>query len=93
MKLLHISFTITILGILILLLILNTSQPPLTKVNQLTTKQLNKQIQIQGEIINIQNQPTFQIITIQDSTGKINAILSPSSDIKINQRIFMNRIF
>lgn len=89
MKILHISFAITIFGILILLLLSNILQPPLTKINQLTTKQLNKQIQIQGEIIKIQTQPTFQIITIQDSTSEINAILTISSNIKINQKIIL----
>jgi len=90
MKLLHISFAIAILGILTILIITNILQPKLTAIDQLSTKQLNKQVKIQGIITNIKTHPNFQTITIQDSTKSIQAILNPpSKNIAKNQKIII----
>jgi len=88
MRILHISFAITIFGILILLIILNISQPPLTKINQLNIKQINKQIKIQGEIISIKTiNPDFHILNIKDSTSTIQATINNPKKLVINQNI------
>ena len=76
-NLLKISFAITIIGIL-LLLFLTTLKPEKKDIANITSKDLNKQIQVSGKITNIRNynESNFQIITIEDSTGKINIILN-----------------
>jgi len=88
--LLKISFTITILGILILLIISNIIQPKLTTINQLTIKQLNKQVKIQGKITNIKTiNPTFHILTIKDSTSTIQATTNNQKNLIKNQTIIL----
>ena len=89
-NLLKISFTITILGILTLLIISNLIQPKLIPINQLTTKQLNKQIKIQGNITNIKTiNPTFHILTIKDSSSTIQATINNQKNLTINQNILL----
>ncbi len=89
-NLLKISFTITILGILLLLFITNLTTSKQISINQITNQYLNKQIKINATITQIQNKPSFQIITLTDSTGKIQAILPlTSNNLSINQNIIL----
>lgn len=68
------SLSVSLLTILLLLFLANTLEPKSTPVQNITNKDLNKKIKIQGTIIKIQNKNDFQIITIQDSTGQISII-------------------
>ena len=79
----QLSLIISIIGIFLLLLIINYQQPEVSTINQLTTKKINDQVSIIGQITNtkvFQNQ--FTILNMQDSTGKINIICNCP---KINQ--------
>ena len=73
-----ISFTISLLGIFFLLFLANTLHPKLTNISEISSKNLNQQIEIQGQITSIKNfeQYKFQLITIKDSSGKINAVVN-----------------
>jgi len=76
MNLLKISMLISFLGIYLLLLISGISQPKLIKIDKINLNQLNKKIKIQGKIVQHKNYNNFQILTIQDDTGKIEALLN-----------------
>jgi len=82
-NLLKISFTITLIGILLLLFMTNTLKPAKKDIINITSKDLNKEIQISGQITNVRtyNESDFQIITIKDSTGEINAIINKNSNL------------
>ncbi|MBT4165645.1 hypothetical protein HOE04_01250 [archaeon] len=89
MKLLHISFTITILGILLIIILTNILQPKIIPINNITLKQLDKQIKTQGTITNIITHNEFQVITIKNQT-KINILLNlPSTNLTKNQNIIV----
>ena len=68
--------TISLLGIILLLILSNILEPSLQSINTLEIKDLNKKTKIQGQIINIKNYETFRIITIDDKTKSINVIIN-----------------
>jgi DNA/RNA endonuclease YhcR with UshA esterase domain len=88
-QLLKISLAITLIGIINLLIISNIQKAPLTNISEINTNQLNKNLKIQGTIFNIKsfNQTNFQIISIRDSTGKIDITSNQILDIKNNHNI------
>ena len=85
-SLLQITFIISLIGIFLLLTISNLLQPNVISIDQITNKQLNKQIKISGQITNIKtyDKSNFQVITIQDKTGKIKATLNNPINITKN---------
>lgn len=88
-NLLKISLIISIIGILLLLVLANTQTPKLIKIKDINKQLLDKKIQVQGKIQSIKTfkEENFQIITIQDSTGKINVILDNPINITKNQTL------
>lgn len=86
--LLKISLAISIIGILILLILANNTEPVNLKINQITNNYLDKKIQTQGKITSIRTykDSNFQITTINDSTGKID-ITSEITSLTKNQTI------
>jgi len=85
------SLIISILGIITLLILVNTIEPKLQKINEITLKDLNKKVKISGQVINIktiENSNTkefFQIIEISDNTGKIDGILNSKAKIELTK--------
>jgi RecJ-like exonuclease len=69
-----ISLIISLTGILILLLIINSTELETTKISSINDNFLNKNIKIIGQITNIKNYDNFATLTIKDSTGQIQGI-------------------
>lgn len=88
LSLLKISFSITLLGILLLLFI-STLEPKPSNISDITQKQLNKKVKIQGTIFNIRfyNQSNFQVISVRDQTGKVDITSNKILNLKNNQNI------
>jgi DNA/RNA endonuclease YhcR with UshA esterase domain len=83
---------ISLAGIFFLLLLSLIIPPKTLKINQITEKNLNQQIQIQAKIISITDFPKseFQILTLKDETGNITATSNSNRQLKINQsKIYM----
>jgi len=76
--LLKISLIISILGILILLLLVNIIEPTQIKIKNINENLLNNKIQIIGKIQSIKTykESNFEILTINDSTGKIDVLIN-----------------
>ena len=91
-SLLKTSFTITLLGILLLLFI-STLEPKLSNISDITTKKINKKIKIQAEInkiriYNTSSKNQLQILEVSDQSGKTEVLLSnPKNKFSKNQRI------
>ena len=85
--LLKLSLIISITGIFLLLFLSNIQTPKLTKINDINEFSLNKKIQIQGQITSTINQTNFQIINMQDNTGKISIIVNKKTSLTKNQTI------
>ena len=94
MNLIKISLTISLLGIIILLILTNLIEPKLTKIKDITIKQLNKKVKILGKVENIKNYETktnenFQVLTISDETGYIETILNKDLNVKKYQEMII----
>ena len=89
--LLKISLIISIIGIIILLLLANIIQPTQIKIKNIDESLLNQKIEIKGQIQSIKTykESNFQIITINDSTGKIDISLDNPINITKNQTIIV----
>ncbi|MAG02645.1 hypothetical protein CMI42_04880 [Candidatus Pacearchaeota archaeon] len=88
--LLKISFTISLLGIFLLLLLSNILEPPLRNINELSTKDIDKNVKVQGKITKIRNiNEDFQILTISDQTGKIDITLNTNKQFKKDQNLIV----
>ena len=84
---LKIAFSVSLIGILILLFLSETIEPRLVTISSLSNKDLNKKVKISGEILEIENKEGFQIISIKDQTGEISIIANTQlqiSEIKKN---------
>jgi len=87
--LLKISLIISLLGSLILLLIMNFQEPKLMKISDINSDLINKQIKVSGKIISYRNYTNdFTILTLEDDSGKIDAICNcPNLQKNINVTI------
>ena len=86
---LKITLTITLLGILLLLFLVNTLQPRQTNIEEINNNLLNKNVKIKGIIFNIKTfeDSNFQVISIKDDTGKIDITINQITNLKENQEI------
>jgi len=78
------------MGILLLLIILN-QQPKFTTIDKITLKDLNKNVKVQGEIVDIKNYPdsNFQVISIKDETGEIDITTNQILNLTDSQTIII----
>jgi len=85
--LLKTTLTIFLLGILLLLILVQTLEPKKTNIKDISNKQLNKIVKITGQIINIKTfkESDFQILTIQDSTSKIQAVFNSNKQLNLKE--------
>ncbi len=86
MSLLKIALIISLTGIFILLIISNSLSPKLININEINENYLNKNVKIRGKIINEKSYDNFKILTVQDSTGKIQATLNSKNKINHNNQ-------
>lgn len=100
MNIIKISLTISLLGIITLLILASILEPSLKNINEIKNKDINKKIKIEGKIKNtktIKNDNTresFQILMISDKTGEIDAVFNAKSNsnllnLKTNQYIII----
>ena len=91
LSLIKISFAVSIIGILILLFISTISEPDLIPIKEITDKNLNQQVKIQGSIENIKSfkDYDFIILSVQDETRKIDVLLDKTPEFVLakNQKI------
>jgi len=86
---LKISLTISIIGIILLLILANTIHPAELKIKEITIKYLDKKIQTKGIITSIKTykESNFQILTINDNNKSIDITLNPIQNFTKNQTI------
>ena len=90
-NLLPLCLSISLIGILLLLLISATYQPKLIKIEQINNKLLNKQVKIQATITNIKSfeDSNFQILSVKDNTEKIDITTNKILNLSNNQTIII----
>jgi len=75
------------MGIFLLLIISINVNPKQIKINEINDKILNKKVQIKGEITNVRTYDDFQILSINDHTGTIDATLNSYNKFEKNQSV------
>ena len=88
---LKLSLAGSILGIFLLLFLSNFLVLPLTPIEEIDDRVLNKKVRIQGTVFKVEDKEGFQIISIKDKTGKID-VLSDSQlkefyDVEVEGRV------
>lgn len=85
-NILKISLTLSLIGILLLLIMINNQPIQNLSISKISNDHLNKQIAIQGQVINLKTHPTLQIITIQSLINKTSQIpvIAYNSNLTIN---------
>ncbi len=86
-----ISFIIAIIGILILLILANISEPKLTKISDINNNYLNKNVKIHGIIKSIRNYDKIQIFVVKDNTGEIEVLVEKREKNPQNQDFHKNQ--
>jgi len=71
-SLIKISFAIALIGIFFLLILVNYLPIKYLEIKDINNNLLNKKITVSGKITNIKNYNNFQVISLQDSSGKID---------------------
>ncbi len=74
-SLLKISLILSLIGILTIFYISETTSVDLSKISYLSKDDLDKIVRIEGEIISIGDTPGLMIVNVKDSTGIMVAIL------------------
>lgn len=89
MNLRKLTLTISLIGIILLLILSTALEPKLTPIENINIKNLNKKTKVQGTIFNIRSfeETNFQIISIKDSTGKVDITTNKILELKNNQQI------
>lgn len=74
----------SLLGIMILLFLSTTIKPEKSNIADITEKNLNEIVKVQGKIISIReyNNQTFQVLKIRDETGTIDATSNSKTGLK-----------
>ncbi|MEK6872197.1 MAG: OB-fold nucleic acid binding domain-containing protein [Nanoarchaeota archaeon] len=75
-----ITLTISLLGILLLLILANILEPPHKNLGEITQKDINKKIMVEGKIIKIKTYKTatdefVQSLTLKDASGVRQIVL------------------
>ena len=88
-NILQTSFIISLLGIFLLLVLSGFLQPKSINIEDITLKQLNKQVRISGQITNIKSykDSSFRIITLNDKTESVPITTNQILDLSKNQTI------
>lgn len=74
-NLLKISIIISLLGTLIILLLANFIKIPEYKIENISQKELDLSVSIQGNLTYIKETPGLYILTIKDSSSSIQVII------------------
>jgi len=88
------SLTISLIGIISLLILSNILEPKLKNISEINNNHINKKTKIQGKIINTKNfeKHNFQLITITDQTAEIDVLIQGQkkpSQFQINQQLII----
>ena len=87
--LLKLSLAFSLLGILLILFISENTDLPISKISDITNKQIDTTIKIKGTIEHLTELENLILFSLKDKTGKINIILftDETLNLKQNQKI------
>jgi len=89
MDLFKLSICVSLIGVFFLLALSNFLEPKLIEIKSIDAGFLDKPVKINGQILNIRNynQSNFQVLLIQDKTGKIEIVINKITNLQKLQNI------
>ena len=83
------SLTISLLGILILLIYTENITLPTKNIQNITNKDVDKQIKIIGQVTRLTDLPGLMILDIKDNTEQITVVVFKEEKLNINKNDFL----
>ena len=83
--LLKISILVSVLGVFSLMVISELSHIELSKISDITKKDLETKVKIQGKLLSIQETPGLYILTITDFTSTITIIVFKEDPLELKK--------
>ena len=85
---LRIAIFTSLIGILILLFIVERTELPLSKISEITSLQIDKEVRIQGLVSSVKSTQSTTMMTVSDVTSSIKVVIF-SQDIQISTGDFV----
>jgi DNA/RNA endonuclease YhcR with UshA esterase domain len=89
MNIFKISLIISLLGILLLLIYSENITLPTKNIQNITNKDVDKQIKIVGQVIRLTDLPGLMILDIKDNTEQITVVIFKEETLNINKNDFL----
>ena len=83
--LLKISILVSVLGVFFLMVISELSHIELSKISDITKKDLETKVKIQGKLLSIQETPGLYILTVTDFTSTIVIIVFKEDPLELKK--------
>ena len=83
--LLKISILVSVLGVFFLMVISELSHIELSKISDITKKDLETKVKIQGKLLSIQETPGLYILTVTDFTSTITIIVFKEDPLELKK--------
>ena len=87
--LLKIALSISLLGILTILLISEFTPLSLTNISDLQFKTLNQKVKVYGQITSITETPKIILFNLKDNTGEITILLFKKENVTLEKNQFI----
>ena len=84
-----ISISISLIGIIILLIIANILQPSLKEIKDINIKNLNKKIKINGILKEIKSYDNLQILTITQDSFYIDVLVNEKIKVSKGEKLLI----
>lgn len=81
MSITKLTLSISLLGIIFLLILTNTQQPQSLEIKDINLNSLNKKLSTHGTITKINNYQEFQILTITKNSYSIDILLDKKTNL------------
>lgn len=83
------SLTISLVGILLLLIYTENLTIPTKNISEITNRDIDKYIKIMGQVTRVTDLPVLTILNIKDQTSEITAIVFKEEELDINENDFL----
>lgn len=83
------AMSISLIGIILLLILANILEPPLKEIKDIDIKNLNKKIKIYGTLKEIKNYDNLQILTLTQDSFYINVLVNEKINVSKGEKLLI----
>lgn len=84
-SLFKIALTVSLIGILILLIVVENTEVKKVSINEIQDKNEEEIVRISGEVNNFKETPGLYLLDVEDDSGKISAIVFKEDKLNISK--------